>query len=81
MYIVNHFLDIEVLSTGILMPDRGSAPDTNAATGNGSIGAQAELCAQQHGANPNVVLLDFVDIGELLVSPNRSLTHLEQGMP
>jgi len=70
MYIVNHFLDIEVLSTGILMPDRGSAPDTNAATGNGSIGAQAELCAQQHGANPNVVLLDFVDIGDAMTAQN-----------
>ncbi|TVY47920.1 PI-PLC X domain-containing protein [Lachnellula occidentalis] len=70
MYIVNHFLDIDVLSTGILVPDKGSAPATNAATGTGSIGAHAGLCAQQHGANPNAVLLDFVDIGDAMTAQN-----------
>lgn len=75
MYIVNHFLDINVLSTGILVPDKDSAPATNAATGTGSIGAQADLCTQQHGASPNVILLDFVDIGEWPVSSDRSFTH------
>ncbi|TVY18901.1 PI-PLC X domain-containing protein 1 [Lachnellula arida] len=75
MYIINHFLDIDLLSTGILVPDKDSAPATNAATGNGSIGAQADLCTQQHGASPNAILLDFVDIGELLISSDRSLAH------
>ena len=39
MYIVNHYLDIEI--AGILIPDRGAAGTTNAAT---SIGAQVAIC-------------------------------------
>jgi hypothetical protein len=64
MYIINHFLDINILNSGVLVPDKGSAGTTNAATGTGSIGAQADLCTQQHGAKPNFVLVDYFDIGE-----------------
>jgi hypothetical protein len=64
MYIINHFLDINVLGSGVLVPDKGSAGITNAATGTGSIGAQANLCTQQRGAKPNFVLVDYFDIGE-----------------
>ncbi|OQD84327.1 hypothetical protein PENANT_c013G09907 [Penicillium antarcticum] len=35
MYIVNHFLDVDIL--GVLIPDRDKADSTNAATGEGSI--------------------------------------------
>lgn len=64
MYIVNHFLDIEIF--GILIPDRERADQTNAATGDGSITDQTKLCRGLYGRPPNVVLLDFVDQGEAM---------------
>lgn len=64
MYIVNHFLDVDIL--GILVPDRLSAHKTNAATGPGSIGAQSDLCRSIYGRIPNSVLVDFVDQGDVL---------------
>ncbi|OAX83382.1 hypothetical protein ACJ72_02257 [Emergomyces africanus] len=64
MYIVNHYLDIE--KVGVLFPDRLSAPRTNAPTGKGSIGAQIELCTSIHGRKPNVVLVDFLNQGDVL---------------
>ncbi|PYH50051.1 uncharacterized protein BP01DRAFT_412863 [Aspergillus saccharolyticus JOP 1030-1] len=62
MYIVNHFLDIDIL--GILIPDRDRAAETNAEAGDGSIGAQADLCLSIYGRLPNVILVDFVDQGQ-----------------
>ncbi|KAL4898217.1 PLC-like phosphodiesterase [Aspergillus ambiguus] len=64
MYIVNHFLDVDIL--GIKVPDREHASQTNAASGNGSIGAQTELCRAAHGRLPNVILTDFVDQGQVM---------------
>ncbi|KAJ5542535.1 hypothetical protein N7535_004957 [Penicillium sp. DV-2018c] len=69
MGIVNHFLDIEVFP-GVLIPDREHSGTTNAATGSGSIGAQAALCAGLYGRAPNVVLADFVDKGEVIKAQN-----------
>ncbi|KAL1979877.1 hypothetical protein VTN96DRAFT_5035 [Rasamsonia emersonii] len=66
MYIVNHFLDVDVL--GALIPDREAADTTNAATGNGSIGAQAALCESLYGRPPNVVLVDFTDKGDIFAA-------------
>jgi hypothetical protein len=81
MYIVNHFLDIEVgadvldipddildlvipdKSKRVLIPDIDSNFITNAAEGNGSIGAQAELCKSIWGRWPNVVLVDMFSRG------------------
>ncbi|KAL8674877.1 MAG: hypothetical protein Q9224_007486, partial [Gallowayella concinna] len=48
----------------VLVPDREAAPKTNAVSGIGSIGAQADLCQGLYKRNPNVLLLDFVDKGE-----------------
>ncbi|PYI03627.1 PLC-like phosphodiesterase [Aspergillus sclerotiicarbonarius CBS 121057] len=62
MYIVNHFLDVDIL--GILIPDRERAPETNAVSGSGSIGAQSDLCESMYDRLPNFLLLDFVDQGE-----------------
>ncbi|GIJ84389.1 hypothetical protein Asppvi_003232 [Aspergillus pseudoviridinutans] len=64
MYIVNHFLDVDIL--GILVPDRLRAPQTNAVSGSGSIGAQSALCSSLYGRKPNVVLVDFVDQGQVM---------------
>lgn len=61
--IVNHFLDLNIF--GILIPDDFALETTNAATGTGSIGAQADLCYTTWGRMPNVVLVDFFNVGKL----------------
>lgn len=68
MGIVNHFLDLDIF--GIKIPAREKAGTTNAATGRGSIGAQAALCAGMYGRAPNVVLADFVDKGDIIKAQN-----------
>ncbi|KAF7712632.1 Uncharacterized protein PECH_002868 [Penicillium ucsense] len=68
MYIVNHFLDVDIF--GVKVPDRTAASSTNAATGKGSIGAQAAVCQSLYNRTPNVVLLDFVDKGSAIQAQN-----------
>lgn len=68
MYIVNHFLDVDIF--GVKVPDREHAGKTNAATGDGSIGAQASLCEGLYGRAPNSILLDFVDKGDAINAQN-----------
>lgn len=52
MYIVNHFLDIDIW--GIKIPDQINAAKTNSVA---SITAQANLCFQQWGRMPNFILV------------------------
>ncbi|KAF7908612.1 uncharacterized protein EAF01_004367 [Botrytis porri] len=66
--LINHYLDIDVF--GILMPNRLEAKKTNAATGVGSIGAQADLCTSTWGRKPRVMLLDFFDVGNAIEAQN-----------
>ncbi|OAA61948.1 PLC-like phosphodiesterase, TIM beta/alpha-barrel domain protein [Niveomyces insectorum RCEF 264] len=63
MGIVNHFLDYEIDLFGqkILVPDVLRANETNAAS---SITAQTNLCLAAYNRQPNVVLLDFISVGE-----------------
>jgi hypothetical protein len=68
MYIVNHFLDLDIL--GIDIPDDAADYTTNAATGNGSIGAQADLCYSDYGRWPNFVLVDMFDRGDVFTWQN-----------
>ncbi|KAI9727037.1 MAG: hypothetical protein M1834_008563 [Cirrosporium novae-zelandiae] len=63
MYIVNHFLDIDIL--GIYIPYELVAGTTNSVA---SIEAQATICEGLYNRNPNVVLLDYVDMGKGLVA-------------
>jgi len=68
MYIVNHFLDVDIF--GLLIPNRDAAATTNAATGTGSIGAQVALCESLYNRPPNFVLVDFTDKGNVLAAQN-----------
>ncbi|KAF2722818.1 PLC-like phosphodiesterase [Polychaeton citri CBS 116435] len=69
MSIVNHFLDTEVFGTGVLIPDNTKDYRTNAATGAGSIGAQADLCKRLYdGKTVNVVLVDRFDMGDVFTA-------------
>ena len=66
MYLVNHFLDKDVLGADI--PDNAADFTTNAATGTGSIGAQADLCTQTYGRVPNFILVDMFDRGDVFTA-------------
>jgi hypothetical protein len=68
MYLINHFLDLSIGS--ILVPDRGAADQTNAATGVGSVGDQADRCAGIWGRYPNVMLIDYFGDGNALQAQN-----------
>src|ERR1700733_1522288 len=62
MMIVNHFLDVDILS--ILIPDVAADAKTNAATGPGSIGEQADLCISTWQRSPNLILVDNFNVGQ-----------------
>ncbi|KAF8586164.1 PLC-like phosphodiesterase [Ramaria rubella] len=62
MNLLNHFLDIELF--GVFIPDKSAAGTTN---GIPSVLADANGCAPLNGGrNPNFLLADWVDIGDLL---------------
>lgn len=67
MYIVNHFLDLDVLD-GIDVPDNAADNATNAATGVGSIGAQADLCIGLYGKAPVGILVDYFNRGNVFAA-------------
>lgn len=69
LYLVNHNLQIDLF--GILIPNRALAPRTNSATGRGSIGAHADLCTSIYGRKPDVVLVDWVNVGEVMKAQSR----------
>ncbi len=77
MYIVNHFLDVDIF--GVLIPDTLALGKTNAPTGKGSIGAQADLCTSTWGRKPNVILVDYFDAGEFEVATHLVLTNYYEG--
>ncbi|KAF7290178.1 PLC-like phosphodiesterase [Mycena indigotica] len=68
MYIINHFLDIDIF--GILLSDPEEAGTTN---GVSSIVADAHGCVPLSQANrlPNFVLLDFVNLGTGMAAINQ----------
>lgn len=68
MYIVNHFLDLDL--DGIDIPDSPAESTTNAATGVGSIGAQADLCIGLYGRAPVGILVDYFDQGNVFAAQN-----------
>lgn len=70
MYIVNHFLDSKLAFTSVLYPDNSADFTTNAATGTGSIGAQANLCTSTYDRAPNLILVDMFDRGHVFAAQN-----------
>ncbi len=69
LYLVNHFLDIEIdlLGLKILIPDQTHAADTNSLS---TIASKANLCVSNYGRMPNVVLVR----GSLSFAPARMLS-------
>ncbi|KAI0472910.1 PLC-like phosphodiesterase [Xylariaceae sp. FL0804] len=65
MILANHNLNYELL--GILIPDLLEASSTNSLS---SIMAQADTCQSDYGRVPNVVLLDYVSVGDALEAQN-----------
>ncbi|KAI1938734.1 hypothetical protein LOZ12_004055 [Ophidiomyces ophidiicola] len=64
LYLLNHTLNVDVF--GVIIPDRLKAPKTNAARGEGSIGAHIDLCNSIYNRKPNVVLLDYINHGQVM---------------
>ncbi|KAL5606067.1 uncharacterized protein BROUX77_003260 [Berkeleyomyces rouxiae] len=62
MYMINHFLDIR-LPFGINIPNQIMASSTNSLA---CIMRQADLCQARWGAKPNVILLDWVNVGQAM---------------
>ncbi|KAF5659502.1 hypothetical protein FHETE_9394 [Fusarium heterosporum] len=61
MGIMNHMLNYEIL--GIVIPNQIEAENTNSAE---SIQNQLDLCGGNRSRRPNVILLDWVNIGEAM---------------
>ena len=59
--VINHFLDT-TLTSNILVPDRSALDVTNGVSGPGSLGQQADDCAQIYGAYPNFFLVDCITL-------------------
>ena len=68
MYIVNHFLDIALFGSDVLIPDVAAIDKTNAATGSGSIGAQVAECEALYANAPKAVLVDYVSEGDVFTA-------------
>lgn len=68
-YLVNHTLNVDIF--GVIVPDRLNARRTNAATGDGSIGAHVDLCNSIYNRKPNVMLIDYVNQGAAITAQNR----------
>ena len=66
MNLVNHYLDVKIPFTDITIPDRLRLDKTNAVSGEGSLGAHADLCKSMYGRNPNVLLINFFGKGDAM---------------
>lgn len=56
MFLINHFLDTEVLGSPV--PDVANANLTNAASGSGSLGEEVAVCTGLYNRYPNFLLVD-----------------------
>jgi len=66
MYLINHYLyqESELFGGSTPVPDKAALPVTNAASGAGSLGEEAEVtCVQYHNVPPTFLLVDFYDWG------------------
>ncbi|KAK5628983.1 hypothetical protein RRF57_004698 [Xylaria bambusicola] len=66
LILANHNRNYEVL--GVSLPDLAHAGDTNSVA---SITAQTNTCNSMYGRIPNVVLLDYVSIGQVIGAQNQ----------
>ncbi|KAI1639968.1 PLC-like phosphodiesterase [Biscogniauxia mediterranea] len=67
MFLVNHNRNVE-LFPDVLIPDLVNAASTNSID---SITAQTNICSSSYGRNPNVVLLDWVLIGDAIAAQDK----------
>ncbi|KAK4055629.1 hypothetical protein OIV83_000175 [Microbotryomycetes sp. JL201] len=66
MYLINHNLNVNktLLGQTIPVPAVNELAQTNAATGTGSLGAQAQTCETNWGYKPTFTLVDYYDVGD-----------------
>lgn len=65
MYMINHFLNqnLTFFGSSIPVPATSQLNVTNAISGSGSLGLNAQTCAAQYGLYPTFLLVDFYDVG------------------
>jgi hypothetical protein len=65
MYMMNHNLNVEfsLLGTSLLVPARTLLNETNAVSGDGSLGMAASQCREDWGRPPNFLNVDYYDEG------------------
>jgi len=65
MFLINHFLYTNsTLLTSTLVPAKDALNTTNAVSGPGSLGQEAETCKTVHDRYPTFLLVDFYSYGE-----------------
>lgn len=70
--LTNHFLDDNVLDTGIDVPSVENADNTNADSGNtGNFGDAANNCTSVYKRAPVLTLLDFANVGPAIDTADR----------
>ncbi|KZO90202.1 hypothetical protein CALVIDRAFT_542892 [Calocera viscosa TUFC12733] len=64
LYMFNHFLDTagSIGSIPFSTPGKFALGTTNAVSGAGSLGAQAEKCIAEYSRAPNFMLVDFYEV-------------------
>ncbi|KAH5002089.1 hypothetical protein HBI46_088650 [Parastagonospora nodorum] len=65
MYLANHNLNAEIAigGTSILVPNTAQINQTNAVSGEGSLGLMVNDCAEKWGRPPNYLIVDFYNQG------------------
>ncbi|EGE06742.1 hypothetical protein TEQG_05737 [Trichophyton equinum CBS 127.97] len=67
MYMANHNLNLEISIAGatILVPNTVLLNETNAVSGFGSMGAMAGNCTEKWNRPPNLLLVDYYNVGNV----------------
>jgi hypothetical protein len=78
MYLINHFLDKaqQILGASSLVPAKDQLNITNAESGFGSLGKQAEDCIAMHSRPPNFMLVDVSTPGSYAIACNSDFRGL-----
>lgn len=67
-----------ILGMAIPVPAEQELLQTNAVSGYGSLGAQADTCIAQHGYAPTFTLVDYYDMGNGSVFRESGSGHLRR---
>lgn len=64
MYLANHYLDVAISGTDVVIPDVREINVTNALNGYGSAGQGLTNCQKKHSRNPTFILADYYNYAD-----------------